>query len=81
MERINIKVDSLAKIALKTAHSTGKCIESAFPNEQIWIYMRGEKVTDYLRTKLEEFWGGPRQKSFSTKKGLSHLHILTLSDG
>jgi hypothetical protein len=34
MEQINIKVDSLAKKALKAAHSTGKCIKSAFPNEQ-----------------------------------------------
>ncbi len=36
-ERINIKMDSLAKKALMAAHSTGKCIKSAFPNEQIWI--------------------------------------------
>ncbi len=34
-EQINIKVDSLAKKTLKAAISTGKCIESAFPNEQI----------------------------------------------
>jgi hypothetical protein len=34
-EQINIKVDSLAKKALMAAHSTGKCIKSAFPNEQI----------------------------------------------
>jgi hypothetical protein len=30
-EQINIKVDSLAQKALKAAHSTGKCIKSAFP--------------------------------------------------
>jgi hypothetical protein len=40
-EQINIKVDSLAKKALMAAHSTGKCIKSAFPNEQIWISMGG----------------------------------------
>jgi hypothetical protein len=34
-EQINIKVDSLAKKALMAAHSTGECIKSAFPNEQI----------------------------------------------
>jgi hypothetical protein len=34
-ECINIKVDRLAKKALKAAHCTGKFIESSFPNEQL----------------------------------------------
>jgi hypothetical protein len=42
-EQINIKVNSLTKKALMEAHSTGKCIKSAFPNEQIWISMGGER--------------------------------------
>jgi hypothetical protein len=42
-EQINIKVDSLAKKALMAAHSTCKCMESAFPNEQIWIFMGGKR--------------------------------------
>jgi hypothetical protein len=40
-ECINIKVDSLAKKALIAAHSTGKFINSSFPNEQLWITMGG----------------------------------------
>jgi hypothetical protein len=43
MEQINIKVDILAKKALKVAHSTGKCIKSAFPNEKIWIPWEGKR--------------------------------------
>jgi hypothetical protein len=42
-EQINIKVDCLAKKALMAARSTGKCIKSVFPNEQIWISMGGER--------------------------------------
>ncbi len=38
-ERINIKVDSLAKKALKAAHSTEEFITSTFPHEQVWIEM------------------------------------------
>jgi hypothetical protein len=40
-EQIKIKVDNLAKKALMAAHSTGKCIKSAFQNEQFWISMGG----------------------------------------
>jgi hypothetical protein len=75
-EQINSKVDSLAKKALKAAHSTGECIKIAFPNEQIWISMGGRKETGSLRSELEEFWS-----RFFTKKGLSHLLISTLSGG
>ena len=50
-EQINIKVDSLAKKALMAAHSTGKCIKSAFPNEQIWISMGGEKGDGFLEVQ------------------------------
>ncbi len=42
-KQFNIKVDRLAKKALTAAHSTGKCIESAFPNEQIWISIGGKR--------------------------------------
>jgi hypothetical protein len=66
-EQINIKVNSLAKKALMVAHSTGKCIKSAFPNEQIWMSMGGGKVTCSLRSKLEEFWG---RSTFFHKKGI-----------
>jgi hypothetical protein len=63
-------VDSLAKRALKAAHSTGKCIKSAFPNEEIWISMGGKKMMGSLRSKLEEFWGRSTAKKFIHKKGI-----------
>jgi hypothetical protein len=56
-ERINIKVDALAKKANKAAHSTGEFIESTFPNEEVWIEMGGRKITGSPRAELEEFWG------------------------
>ncbi len=67
---INIKVDRLAKKALMAAQSTDKCIESAFPNEQIWISMGGGKVTGSLKSELEVFWGRSTAKKFFHKKGL-----------
>ena len=81
-ERINIKLDSFTKKALMAAHSTGECIKSAFPNEQIWISMEGEKVTGFLRSKLEDFfWASLPLRSVFTIKESSHLLILTLSGG
>jgi hypothetical protein len=74
-------VDSFAKKALMAAHSTGECIESAFPNKLIWISMEGEKVMGSLRSNLEEFWGRSTAKKFFHKKIMSHLLILTLSVG
>jgi hypothetical protein len=56
-KQFNIKVDNPIKKTLEAVHSTGKCIESAFPNKQIWISMEGKKVMGSLRTKLEKFWG------------------------
>ena len=43
-ERINIKVDRLAKKALKAAHCPGKYIKSSYPNKQIWIILGGRKA-------------------------------------
>ncbi len=79
-EQINIKVDCLAKKTLMAAHSTGKCIKSAFLNEQIWISMGGGgrwRVPWGLSWKNSG--AGPLLRSFFTKKELSHLLILTLS--
>jgi hypothetical protein len=50
-------VDSLAKKALKAVHSTGKFINSSFPNKKLWITMGGKKVMGSLRNELEDFWG------------------------
>jgi hypothetical protein len=67
-ERINIKVDALAKKSLKAAHSTGEYIESTFPNEEIWIEMGGRKITRSPRAELEEFWGRATAKKFFHEK-------------
>ncbi len=67
-EQINIKVDSLAKKALKSAHYTGEFIEGTFPNEQIWITMGEKKATGSLCLELEEYWGRLSAKLFSHKK-------------
>jgi predicted RNA-binding Zn-ribbon protein involved in translation (DUF1610 family) len=67
-ERINIKVDALAKKAFKAAHSTGEFIESTFTNEELWIEMGGRKITGSPRAELEEFWGQATAKKFFNEK-------------
>jgi hypothetical protein len=69
-ERIIIKVDSLAKKALKAAHCTGQFIRGIFPYEQIWVTMGGMKVTGPLCLELEEFWGRTTAKRFFNEKGI-----------
>jgi hypothetical protein len=64
----NIKVDSLAKKALKSAHYTGEFIEGTFPNEQIWITIGEKKATRSLRLELEEYWGRLSAKKKITQK-------------
>jgi hypothetical protein len=66
-ERINIKVDRLAKKALKAAHCTRQFIEGSFLYNQIWITMGGEKITCPLWLELEEFWGNSTTKKFFNK--------------
>jgi hypothetical protein len=63
-ERINIKVDALAKKSLKADHSTDEFIESIFPNEEIWIEMGGKKITRSPRAELKEFWGQSTENKF-----------------
>jgi hypothetical protein len=56
-ERINIKVDRLAKKALKAGHCTGQYIRISFPNEKIRITLGGKKAMGSLRAELDEVWG------------------------
>jgi hypothetical protein len=69
-ERINIKVDRLAKKALKAGHCTGQYIKSSFLNEQIWITLGGRNAIGPLQAELEEFWGQSTAKRFFHKKGI-----------
>jgi hypothetical protein len=67
-EQINIKVDSLAKKALKATLFSKEFIEGTFPNKQIWITMGKKKATGLLRFELEEYWGCAAAKQFFHKK-------------
>jgi hypothetical protein len=78
-ERINIRVDSLAKKAIKAAHCTGKFINNNFPHEQIWIEMGGKKITGPPQSELEEFWGRDEAKRFlNEKKIVPAAHFNTI---
>ncbi len=67
-ERINIRVDTLTKKSIKAAHSTGKFIESNFPNEEVWIEMGGKKITGSPRAELKEYWRQSTAKKFFYEK-------------
>jgi len=67
-ERINIRVDALAKNSIKAAHSTGEFIENTFPNEEVWMEMGGRKIIGSPRAELEEFWGRSTAKQFFNEK-------------
>jgi hypothetical protein len=69
-EQINIKVDKLAKKALKVAHCTGKFIGGTFWYKQIWVTMGGKKVTGPRCLESEEFWGRSAARRFCNKKGI-----------
>ena len=44
-EKMNIKVDSLAKVALMCAHATNEYFDGIFPNKNFWILVNNRKVT------------------------------------
>jgi hypothetical protein len=62
-ERINIKVDNLAKKALLLAHASGNCFGGCFPMEQFCIYSSKNKVTGPPKTALDEHWGRAKSKA------------------
>ncbi len=63
-ERINIKVDHLAKKALKCAHATGTFFDGQFPFEEFQISTNGVKVTGEVKPSLETHWGRTTARSF-----------------
>jgi hypothetical protein len=69
-ECINMKMDRLAKKALKAVHCTRQFIEGTYPYKQTWITMGERKVTETFRLELEEFWGCSTTKRFFSKKGI-----------
>ena len=44
-ERMNIKVDSLAKLALTCAHATNEYFGGRFPDEDFRIFVADKKIT------------------------------------
>ena len=56
-EKINIKVDKLAKAALIAAIAENEYVDSGFPGEHITISTDGRKVTGSLKKTFERYWG------------------------
>ncbi len=75
-EQINIKVDSLAKKALRSALRSKEFIEGTFPNKQTWITMRKKKAAGSLHLELGEYWGCSAAKTFFHEKQIvSSIHF------
>ena len=56
-EKINIKVDKLAKASLIAAIADNVYIDSGFPGEHITVSTDGRKVTGSLKKAFERYWG------------------------
>ena len=69
-ERINIKVDHLAKKALLAAHASNQFFDGSFPLEDFQVRTDGRKLTGPTKTHLEEHWGRAKAKRFFGIKGI-----------
>ncbi len=69
-ERINIKVDHLAKKALLATHASNQYFNGAFPLEDFQVHTDGRKLTGPTKTSLEEHWGRAKAKRFFDVKGI-----------
>lgn len=67
-ERMNDKVDELAKRALIAAYVSDDYVESVFPFEQIVVSTADEKITGSVRTALVRHWGYSYAKKFYNEK-------------
>jgi hypothetical protein len=67
-ERINIKVEELAKKALRHAHDTQIFFDGQFPMEEFTVHIDGAKVTSPIKSAIEEYWGRSTTKNFFYKK-------------
>ncbi len=74
-ERLNIKVDLLAKRALLHAHSCHEYFDGRFPVEDFCVYTSGHKVSGPIKPALEMHWGRAEAKRF-----LDFKHIVASSD-
>ena len=61
-EKINIKVDRLAKTSLVAAIADNVYIDSGFPGEHITVSTDGRKVTGSLKKAFERYWGAKQAR-------------------
>ncbi len=69
-ERINFKVDHLAKKALLATHTSNQYFDGAFPLEDFQVHTDRQKLTGQTKTSLEEHWGRAKAKRFFDVKGI-----------
>jgi hypothetical protein len=75
-ERINIKVDQLAKCAKKApicVHATDQYCDGCFPLEDFQIFIGNVKVTGPVKPSLDNHWGKLTAKCFLDCKGIIPL--------
>jgi hypothetical protein len=65
---MNIKVDSLAKLAIMCAHATNKYFDGIFPDDDFRILVNNRKVTGPIRPTMEDYWGKEAARHFLDKK-------------
>ncbi len=67
-ERMIIKVDSLANLALMCAHATNKYFDGIFSDKDFRILVNNGKVTGPIRPAMEDHWGKEAGRHFLDKK-------------
>ncbi len=67
-ERMNIKVNSLAKLALMCAHGTNKYFDGIFPYKDFQILANNRKVMGPIIPAMEDHWGKEVARHFLDKK-------------
>lgn len=73
-EKINVKVEDLAKKALMCAHATNTFFNGCYLDEDFIIKVRGTKITDQVKPALEEDWGGSTARHLLDCKGIVSGH-------
>jgi hypothetical protein len=71
-ERLNIKVDHLAKQALLHAHLCNEYFDGCFPAEDFRVYTSSCKVTGPTKPSIEMHWGRSEAKRFLDFKCIVH---------
>jgi hypothetical protein len=72
-ERINIKVDLLAKRAILAGHASNIFFDGIFSSEEFRVYTKNKKVTGPIKTSLIEHWGQNVAKVFLDRKRIVPL--------